>query len=207
MGRPDPERDRDSDFLKTRQNVGTVWRKEHTLFTRHCAFPRVWPNFSFIQQVFLEHLLCACTLTRSWRRNIYVIYVCTYMSPFLCWFSVHFIITASFSSQWACLIAAGPKGQKHTETQIVSWSITAVLEPWLKPGKISDTGENVALSGLLGKDFLLAWSSWLSLSFWFQASNCFWISEKSQPYPYCLHFGFHGYQMNCIFMIAQVAVK
>lgn len=48
--------------------------------------------------------------------EIYIIYVCIYISPFLCWFSVHFIITVSFSSQWAGLIAAGPKGQKHTET-------------------------------------------------------------------------------------------
>lgn len=34
---------------------------------------------------------------------------------FLCWSSVPFIITVSVSSQGACLIAAGPEGQEHTE--------------------------------------------------------------------------------------------
>lgn len=59
------------------------------------------------KKVFMEHLLCACTPTRSWGENVYV-----YID--ICWFSVHFIII-SFISQWTCLIAAGPKGEKHTE--------------------------------------------------------------------------------------------
>lgn len=88
--------------------------------------------------------------------------------PVLSTFSNHkFQLPVSLPQQLA------PKGQKNTRGGcIVHSSVTAVLRTLLKPGEILNTGDNAGLSGLLGKGFLLAWSTWISFSL-FQASPSF----------------------------------
>lgn len=109
------------------------------------------------KKVFMEHLLCACIPIRSWGKNVYV-YI--YMLVFSTFYNNKFHLPMNLlHSSW-------PQGREvHREAWIVSWSVTVVPEPLLKAGEILDTEENAALSGLLGNNFLLAWSSWISLSF------------------------------------------
>lgn len=57
----------DFDFLRTQQNVGTGWWKEHTVYQTLC-FPWVLACF-FIYSTGIYGALRACIPARSWRGN------------------------------------------------------------------------------------------------------------------------------------------